>query len=110
MFKALFSFNGRIGRAEYAITFACYIFVIVLVNTMVETMPLLVLFLFPMIWILWAQGAKRCHDQGKNGWYQIIPLYFIALLFIEGDTGLNKYDADYKTKTPGRSDILDSHE
>ncbi|MDB5272278.1 MAG: rane protein [Chitinophagaceae bacterium] len=110
MFKALFSFNGRIGRAEYAFTFVWYFLMILFFNAMVETMPLLGLLLFPMIWIFWAQGAKRCHDLGKIGWYQIIPFYFIALLFVKGDLGLNEYDIKDKAKIPGRSDILDSHE
>jgi len=44
-----------------------------------------------LLWFLWAQGAKRCHDLGKNGWWQIIPFYVLLLVFQDGQPGLNKY-------------------
>jgi uncharacterized membrane protein YhaH (DUF805 family) len=44
-----------------------------------------------MLWFLWAQGAKRCHDLGNNGWWQIIPFYGLWLLFQDGQYGLNQY-------------------
>jgi uncharacterized membrane protein YhaH (DUF805 family) len=44
-----------------------------------------------MIWFLWAQNAKRCHDRGNSGWYQLIPFYFLVLLFGDGEEGENEY-------------------
>jgi uncharacterized membrane protein YhaH (DUF805 family) len=45
----------------------------------------------PMIWFSWAQNAKRCHDRGNSGWYQIIPFYVFILLFGGSDEGTNEY-------------------
>ena len=50
----------------------------------------------PMIWILLAQGAKRCHDRGNSGWYQIIPFYYFVMWFGEGERNRNQYGEDPK--------------
>ncbi|WP_417009788.1 DUF805 domain-containing protein [Bacteroides congonensis] len=50
----------------------------------------LVLFLLlclPAVWFMIVQGAKRCHDRGNSGWYQIIPFYELWMLFAKGDKG-----------------------
>lgn len=98
MFKRPFSFNGRIRRLEYGISFIFYFIWYVFIDVMSKTSDpspaasifILVSFI-PMIWFLWAQNAKRCHDRGNSGWYQLIPFYFIVLLFGEGDEGENEY-------------------
>lgn len=43
------------------------------------------------LWALFAVSCRRCHDIGHSGWWQIIPLYRIAMLFINGDKSDNKY-------------------
>ena len=55
--------------------------------------------IIPMLWFLWAQGAKRCHDMDKNGWFQIIPFYVLWMIFIEGDSFLNKYGDNPKLQS-----------
>ena len=45
----------------------------------------------PMLWFTYAQGAKRCHDRGHSGWYQLIPFYVFVLLFGKGEDGENEY-------------------
>jgi uncharacterized membrane protein YhaH (DUF805 family) len=45
----------------------------------------------PLLWFLWAQGAKRCHDIGKSGWWQIVPFYVLWMLFQAGDPYENEY-------------------
>ena len=44
-----------------------------------------------MLWFYIAQGAKRCHDRGNSGWYQIIPFYSLWMLFGNSDVGENEY-------------------
>lgn len=98
MFKRPFSFNGRIRRTEYCLSFLIYMIWYVVINAMMATpnpsvgASLFVLISFiPMIWFLWAQNAKRCHDRGNSGWYQLIPFYFLFLLFGGGDEESNEY-------------------
>ena len=43
------------------------------------------------MWYIFAQGAKRCHDCGRSGWYQVIPFYFFWLIFANEETKSNKY-------------------
>jgi len=94
MFKAPFSFNGRIKRKEYCLTFiircAVYLFVVTM-NEQTHT-NLWALIYFPSSWFLFAQGAKRCHDLGKSGWWQIIPFYFLWMMFQDGQRFTNEYD------------------
>lgn len=98
MFKRPFSFNGRIRRTEYGISFIIYIIWYVVIDVMMNTSDpsvaaslFVIISFIPMIWFLWAQSAKRCHDRGNSGWYQLIPFYFLVLLFGDGDDGENEY-------------------
>lgn len=101
MFKNVFSFDGRIRRLEFglsAIIYFFYYFLAYLMAISFDVADLLILFLIPGLWFLWAQGAKRCHDMGNNGWFQIIPFYGLWMLFVEGDFGFNKYGVNPKLK------------
>ena len=50
----------------------------------------------PILWFLYAQGAKRCHDRNCSGWWQLVPFYPIWMLFAEGTRGPNEYGPDPK--------------
>lgn len=98
MFKRPFSFNGRIRRTEYCLSFLIYMIWYGVINAMMATpdpsagASLFVLISFiPMIWFIWAQNAKRCHDRGNSGWYQLIPFYVFVLMFGGSDEGSNEY-------------------
>lgn len=98
MFKRPFSFNGRIRRTEYCLSFLIYMIWYGVINAMMATPdPSVVASFFvlisfiPMIWFLWAQNAKRCHDRGNSGWYQLIPFYVFVLMFGGSDEGSNEY-------------------
>lgn len=95
MFKKPFSFEGRIGRTEYCISYFGYFLILCFLNLAALdngwASILLLLLAIPMIWFVVAQGAKRCHDRGNSGWYQLLPGYFIWLAFASGDTGDNEY-------------------
>jgi uncharacterized membrane protein YhaH (DUF805 family) len=93
MFSNPFSFNGRIRRTEYGISVITFAFVVLFLNELVESgeVPSVGLLYIPMYWFLWAQGAKRCHDLGNNGWWQIIPLYALWLIFQNGKQDINEY-------------------
>lgn len=101
MFRNPFSFTGRIRRTEYGLSMIICFFINLFMQGIVSvaaesdaTSALLVLYLImlvPYLWFIWAQGAKRCHDRGNSGWYQIIPFYGLWMLFAEGEVGTNEY-------------------
>ncbi|WP_215241614.1 DUF805 domain-containing protein [Dyadobacter helix] len=95
MFKKPFSFDGRIGRTEYCLSYFGYFAILVVLgatfpNTDMANLLQLIL-LIPLIWFLLAQGAKRCHDRGNFGGFQIIPFYLLWMMFAPGDPGENEY-------------------
>jgi POT family proton-dependent oligopeptide transporter len=45
----------------------------------------------PFLWISFAQGAKRSHDLGNSGWFQLIPFYWVVLLTAKGKPLGNEY-------------------
>ena len=91
MFSSSFSFNGRIRRTEYGLSFIIYIIVNAIIMSLVKSTGVLALGYIPLLWFLWAQGAKRCHDRGNSGWYQIIPFYVFWMFFAEGEKDQNEY-------------------
>ncbi len=102
MFKNPFSFEGRIRRTEYGLShiiggFAFFIFAFIISfatggrNGGGAAGGVIVVAYVPYLWFIWAQGAKRCHDLGNSGWWQLIPLYGFWLLFADGQSGSNEY-------------------
>ena len=97
MFSRIFSFNGRIRRLEYGLTYLAYC----IWNVPMRVMPeeqisegyaiFYLVTLLPILWICFAQGAKRCHDRGNSGWYQLIPFYVLWMIFADGETETNAY-------------------
>ena len=100
MFKKPFSFEGRIRRTEYGLTYLIYIVAAISISIIAEfnseiALPIQLLYI-PLVWFLWAQGAKRCHDRSNTGWFQIIPFYVFWMLFADGDFGPNEYGPNPK--------------
>ena len=42
-------------------------------------------------YVMLATGARRCHDLGHSGWFQIIPFYFLIMLSSTSNEKCNKY-------------------
>ncbi len=103
MFSNPFSFNGRIRRLEFGLSYIIFIFSFFLSGFISETIgdeegSIIMLALIPGYWFMIAQSAKRCHDLGNSGWYQLIPFYGLFLLFEDGKRGTNRYGNDPKDK------------
>lgn len=104
MFKRPFSFKGRIRRLEYGLSIIIYYVAFFIVGAILGASgvnddsftAIIYIMLIPAYWFLLAQGAKRCHDRGKSGWYQIIPFYSLWMLFGDGEEYVNDYGADPK--------------
>jgi uncharacterized membrane protein YhaH (DUF805 family) len=96
MFKNPFSFEGRIRRTEFGISFLIAWLLSSFVITFANEYPILYIFCIPILLFWWAQGAKRCHDIDKIGWYQLIPFFPLILIFEEGNLNTNKYGPNPK--------------
>jgi uncharacterized membrane protein YhaH (DUF805 family) len=100
--KNPFSFKGRVRRTTYWITnIICNMIAYVLTEATAggfESGSLFIFFLIyiPICWVYFAVAAKRCHDLGHNGWWQLIPFYALWLAFQNGQSGNNEYGPNPK--------------
>jgi uncharacterized membrane protein YhaH (DUF805 family) len=101
---SLFSLQGRIRRTDYLLTTMVVIDLLLIIQLSLEADEssglLMVLVAFSGViasgWIGLAAAVKRCHDLGQNGFYTLIPLYGIFLIFIDGTPCENEYGPDPK--------------
>ena len=117
--KQLFSFKGRMGRSKFALTFLSCLLLSGLTYVLERlllpiTEPssehtaammsldlfvtgILVVLIWCSVWILLASWAKRLHDIGVSGWYQLILLVpflnylMMVVFFFPGTIAGNKY-------------------
>lgn len=104
-YHSVWSFNGRVGRLAYFTAlfgglFAFFIPIIFLriIGVDVDTAfdSPIIIFCYAIFYIAYwyvslAVGAKRCHDLGHSGWFQLIPFYVFVMLFSSGDGADNEY-------------------
>ena len=102
MFANLISFEGRIRRAEFAITLIlCYFVRSSLLAIFGELNLLSTISSVFLVLIFFSQSVKRLHDMDQTGWLAILPVYNpILLLFVDGTTGKNQYGEDPKRRAP----------
>lgn len=128
MFKAPFSFDGRIRRIEYflssliasvvggivwAIAFAGIMAGIASGSTAgavggsVFGVIVGLAVYIGILWLTLAQGVKRLHDVSKSGWLILILfipvvgfIFALYMLFADGTVGPNEFGDDPKNRTP----------
>ena len=106
LFAHPFSFEGRIRRLEFGLSYILYILLAVCIGALSSESPILGLFAIPLAWFWLAQLCKRFHDRYHSGariFTLIIPLYNIyvslMLFFADGD----EYENDYGPDPKGRN-------
>lgn len=102
---SVWSFNGRVGRLSYfaALFGGLFAFFIPIIFLRIIGVDVDTAFNSPIIFFCYAifyiaywyisltVGAKRCHDLGHSGWFQLIPFYGFVMLFSSGDGDDNEY-------------------
>lgn len=48
--------------------------------------------------------VRRAHDSDKSGWFILVPIYSLILMFLEGTRGPNRFGPD--PKDPGEADTF----
>ena len=95
MFKAPFSFAGRIGRIEYLFSGVAFLVMFAAGTGIMRAGggadAIGVFIVIPTIWFVLAQGCKRSHDAGWHGIIGMIPYVNLVLLFVGEDQGTNAY-------------------
>ncbi len=108
MFQAPFSSEGRIRRTEYALSYLAYmvfVFCAEMLASIMDSVTIALILYIPALWFMFVQGAKRCHDRGNSGWYQLIPFYQLVMLFGDSDEYGNEYGPNPKTGNAGMQDM-----
>ena len=124
--RLLFSFKGRIGRAQYWVASLFVGGLLVVIGLLFEhyvpggyvpassahapgtAETVIPLAAFPLIWSLLAIGAKRCHDRGKPGWFQVVGIVpivgwlwqIVELGFLPGIEETNNYGPPLVPRPP----------
>ncbi len=91
-------FNGRASRSEYWWFVLAIIIGSILLSAISETLG--AIFNLALLVPSLSAGARRLHDTGRSGWWQLIGLIpllgwivLIVLLALEGNAEDNKYGA-----------------
>ena len=108
--KRYADFSGRSRRKEYWF-YILFIWVVVLVLGIVEGMagltgmvggvygPLTTIFYLATLIPTIAVAIRRVHDSDKSGWFVLVPIYNIILMFLDGTKGPNRFGPDPKDQT-----------
>ena len=50
-----------------------------------------------------AVAVRRVHDQDKSGWFVLVPIYNLILMFMEGTPGPNRFGPDPKAEASSQA-------
>jgi hypothetical protein len=51
-----------------------------------------------VMWFLLCQNVKRLYDLGRSGWFFLLPIFVLSMLFQKGVEGNNCYGSDPKAE------------
>ncbi|MFA6174697.1 MAG: DUF805 domain-containing protein [Kiritimatiellales bacterium] len=99
--KKYAEFNGRAGREEFWM-FVLINFIVSLILSIIRPLGLIygLAVLVPSL----AVGARRLHDTGRSGWFQLLvlipligPIVLIVFAAQDGQPGDNQYGSNPKS-------------
>jgi len=105
--KRYADFSGRSRRKEYWM-YALGLWIAIIVASIVDGVlgltgmiagvygPLTALVYLGTIIPSIAVAIRRVHDSDKSGWFVLVPIYNIILMFLEGTKGPNRFGPDPK--------------
>jgi uncharacterized membrane protein YhaH (DUF805 family) len=101
-------FDGRASRREFWYWLGFVVLTTALLYIIEGSMPTTggfgglarLVFLF-MLCPTVAAGARRLHDIGKSGWWQLVPIYSWVLAAQPGEEGDNRYGVPPGRPEPG---------
>ena len=90
--KFLFSFDGRICRRSFwlhlILPLMALNIVVAVVAPPLELNKYMIILWVASLWPYFAVGAKRCHDRGRSGWFQLIWLIPVVGPFCYANSAL----------------------
>jgi uncharacterized membrane protein YhaH (DUF805 family) len=95
------TFSGRARRSEYWYFFLFNVSALILLSFIGAAMGNMIFYVLYALAALIpgiAVAVRRMHDVGKSGWFAIVPIYNLILVFTEGDSGDNEYGPDPKAE------------
>jgi uncharacterized membrane protein YhaH (DUF805 family) len=97
----LFSFRGRIQRIDHVLSTVVVVDLLLLLQKSLHSLdlfalPVAVISIIILSWFGLAARIKRCHDLGHSGFFALIPLYGLLLIFMDGTPGENEYGPNPK--------------
>ena len=95
VFKHYAVFRGRARRSEYWYFFLFNSLVSAAVSV-IGIQEILGLYVLVMLLPGMAVAVRRMHDTDHSGWFLLIPIYSLVLLFTAGTEGNNRFGPDPK--------------
>lgn len=105
--KRYADFSGRSRRKEYWL-YILGLWIAIIVASIVDGLlgmtgmiagaygPLTALVYLGTLIPTIAVAVRRVHDSDKSGWFVLVPIYNLILMFLEGTKGPNRFGADPK--------------
>ena len=102
-FQNYANFSGRARRMEYwmfwlfTMLLGYGLIILGLLSQILIFNTIGVIVLLGSLLPLLAVGVRRMHDTGNSGWYLLIPIYSLILLFTDSEPGSNNWGPNPKT-------------
>lgn len=103
-FNRPFRLKGRIRRTEWWVSSFFGNICVAIISAITESIRnhpsnwFAILLFIALVWFIFAQGVKRCHDRGNSGWFMLIPFYSLWMAFGDSEIGANQYGTNPKGK------------